>query len=326
MNDRYRISVVRIVIIAICVLIMLYIVHLSGPGKRGLRNTLSSPASGEQSRPTSGRPPIGDASKDVLLRGALKIQDAPIEFFGKVTDQDGNPLGSVDVMFHVMRPGSIVPRLGLPGNEADLVVTGNDGRFKIGGRHGMSLGIDKIRKSGYHEPSVYVRSFGYGSNASPHNPDIDSPVIFVLIKDGRSVVVKSKSALNLTWDEQPQMLLLPGDGNGALMITAKRDRKPRQTGHFTWSLAVRLSEGVVREVPVGSPPSAEPHSYTESVEIKNVAADSKWLSSEDLWVDFKTSKGCFGRAKILVYSDRELGERSGMVETILNPSGGRGLE
>ena len=103
----------------------------------------------------------------------------PIQFYGKVEDEKGNPVEAARV--HI----SMHDRLGGGGADTEQK-TDKDGLFSASG-HGLGLGV-VVFKDGYYQLPQSYGSFGYAQgagNGAPH-PDPSTPAIFILRKMGKT--------------------------------------------------------------------------------------------------------------------------------------------
>lgn len=101
----------------------------------------------------------------------------PIEFYGKVVDQFGEPVANATVVFGWTTVIGPIPD---PGQR---VLSGSDGRFELKGVQGKRLSID-ILKEGYDRTHNSFGSFEYAAffNDNFYVPDPNNPVIFHLHK------------------------------------------------------------------------------------------------------------------------------------------------
>jgi hypothetical protein len=254
---------------------------------------------------------------------ALKNAEAPISFFGRVVDEEGNGLSDASIAWSIVRSGSYMPKSGFPASSSGTAISAGDGSFRITNERGVSLSIDQLSKAGYHEPKFIVRTFGYGNHSSPHQPDEGKPVAFLLVKDGTSNVVTSEVKLELPWDGTPVQVNLPGPDEGTLTLTSKRDGEAEQQGHFTWSLDVRSPGGSVRSAEGITVPLAPEDGYRQNFRIGAEATEPSWHRGRETGMFFKTAKGHFGRADFNVLADVPAGGRMGWVTLYVNTGGGR---
>lgn len=197
---------------------------------------------------------ISDASRrSNVLQQFVEKHNVPVEYFGKVIDQDSNALAGVNVKVSVnhfvMPPAPFVPEVG--SKYIDLEKTSDaDGRFELAGATGNGFGVE-ITKNGYElEPGQ--RSFG------PIGGSYDSPVIFKMwstnihehliggnksfdiIPDGRSYFI------NLTDD------MISESAEGDLKVWIQYTNQVVRDQLYDWSAGIEVINGGLLEEGVGS--------------------------------------------------------------------------
>jgi hypothetical protein len=113
----------------------------------------------------------------------------PIEFYGKVVDQDGEPVSGVEVK---MNWTDMSPE----GTSEAQRTTDASGLFSITGIQGKNFGVIALEKEGYVPFSKSnPNSFEYAGFWEPsyHIPDKENPVIFRLRKKGEAAVLANVS-------------------------------------------------------------------------------------------------------------------------------------
>lgn len=144
--------------------------------------------------------------RDASIRASIEGSNVPINFWGKVVDQDGRPLNGVVVNYqyqteHVLLPGVAWARSAV---HKGVVTTTGYGIFSIEKLRGHFLSIEGFKKDGYKVPEQFspaVATFNYfGDTAGgKFSPDKQRPVEFVMLSEG----------------SVPQLIVLGGDfGNG----------------------------------------------------------------------------------------------------------------
>lgn len=299
---------------------------------------LKSKLSAEESvaeHSTGQQPPAGAAARHENenearrrnLISSLESMDAPIDFFGVIKDQNGDPVADAEISFSTVRPGSFAPSTGLPTGDRGTTRSSAQGRFEIVGRKGMSLDIDSIKKPGYHEVSHTVRSFGYGGNAAPHHPDKASPVMFIAAKNGSNRALLGEAQLRFDWDGTPvRSEVVLGGSSLTFVLTPKKGIPNQGSRKYDWSLDVALEGGKVVLGKMGVAPMAPVDGYTENMVLKHNAADPLWWAAEDAVFYFRTKEGKYGQLKISVDSDRSKTSPTGRCAVAYNEDGGRLIE
>ena len=111
----------------------------------------------------------------------------PIEFYGKVVDQNEQPIPDAEVR---MNWTDMSPK----GTSDAIRTTDGDGRFSITGVQGKNFGVRSIKKDGYIEAfRSNPHSFEYAGFWEPsyHEPDPTNPVIFHMRKKGEAAALVS---------------------------------------------------------------------------------------------------------------------------------------
>lgn len=111
----------------------------------------------------------------------LKKSETKMDFYGKMLDQDGNPVPNVKVKYQADRYGLLAPI-----SSSGFVRTRKDGTFEIHIVMGAKLFIKDAVLDGYEytwteNPKSFTYSTFY-NEAIRHHPDKDTPVIFTIRK------------------------------------------------------------------------------------------------------------------------------------------------
>ena len=133
----------------------------------------SQPEAGAQQETHSTNTESGPTSSQEIKKHIRSLAYQPIEFYGKLVDQFGNPVTGAEVT------GSV---LAGDGTSTNKTTTDGVGLFQFKGLKGMSLGI-MARKSGY-EFVAKNTGFDYAlfRPEKVHKPDPNNPVVFKMWK------------------------------------------------------------------------------------------------------------------------------------------------
>lgn len=193
--------------------------------------------------PTAALPPTKGEQQQIeqqranTIRSGIEGTNVPINFFGKVVDQDRHPLNGVAVSYqyqteHVLLPGVAWARSEIHKGQA---TTGANGTFSIEKLRGHYLSIEGFKKEGYKVPEQFspaVATFNYfGDTASgKFSPDKRRPIAFVMIsvEAGQDLVVfnKGDKGMRVPADGTPQRRNFwtgKKDPNGELQVTFLRE-------------------------------------------------------------------------------------------------------
>jgi hypothetical protein len=261
------------------------------------------------------------------LKAMLEQYNSEIEFFGRVIDHDGKPLKGAKVSYSILMGGDLEPRFGLQRRDRGEVYSGDDGRFRIGSRKGMGLTISTIELTGYRESAISAsQSFGYGSGAAQHHPDLAQPVDFLLISQDAAKPLVIEYKLAFKWDSSPASVSI-GDSGATLVFVAKRNRPNGEIANFPWSLDISMPQGKVLRLPKGAAPIAPLSGYQNAVSYGHLAEDAKWIGGVGQErLAFRTRSGEYGRIDLHLYANRDESATAAYVTVYFNQSGGRNLE
>ena len=100
----------------------------------------------------------------------------PIEFYGKVVDEDTNPVANASVHF-------VWTDLSKNGTSEKDTASDQDGVFSLSNTNGKNL-IVQVSKNGYYSYQPFGAAFNYAGENQNFVPDAANPVIFRLKKKG----------------------------------------------------------------------------------------------------------------------------------------------
>ena len=278
-------------------------------------------------------------SREEQWRMAALASNVPIDFWGKVIDQDGNPLAGVTITADTRtfavgtngRPYTAFPKTNL--------VTGTDGLFEIHGMTGDALSIRALEKDGYETEHGALRDFGYNTSQNI-TPDPNSPVIFRLWKEGaKQPLISGDKFIKIVPDGQPYAIdLMTGTiteakgSEGDLQIWVKRpDGMQDGQRYYEWSFGIRPQDGGILQELDGNDAMylAPVEGYTNIYEYKHPASHSGWGSgSGDRRFYVKIRGQIYGRIQVAVntFFDGNIpgynrGDGTLSIHYVVNPSG-----
>jgi hypothetical protein len=244
----------------------------------------------------------------------------PIEFYGKVVDQDGNPLEGVTVEcgWTSLEPGK--------GHSERTLTTDREGRFVLRNARGKTLGIT-VLKSGYRRSRNNKGGYEFANPTEPHfySPDPANPVVFTMIKMGpleplyicNAVQTPIKLADPVGYD----LRRCYTDTDKDIIFTLRRSS--RENGIEEWELIMEVPAGGIQRAEGEYPWEAPESGYSPSLILgmgdKGPPDKPPGLRGGRFFL--KTPKG---------YAYLEFGMFPGSdwfsISTKFNPSGSRNLE
>lgn len=172
-------------------------------------------------------------------------KNVPIEFYGKVVDQDSNVVSDVKVNIGI-RHWTLMsdPTIPYPNSkQIELEQTSDtSGRFEFSGVTGDGFGVI-LTKDGYSSPPN--ARYGFGPKAGT----FENPVIFKMWKEGEKAQLIGGShvfgidsgkiyTLNLMTGKK-----IEGEAEGDLRVTITRPAAAKPRDKFAWSFSIEAMQG-----------------------------------------------------------------------------------
>jgi hypothetical protein len=249
-----------------------------------------------------------------------------IDFYGRIVDQNGQPVSDVKV------EGSTLLVLGADNSGGNYyhTVSDGEGKFSFLDAHGNGMGF-KFDKPGYEYN--YRQAPGWTSN---YKPDPENPKIFILWKlKGAEHLIHDQEFYGLQADGRTYSIdLIKGTASardlaGDIYVNVQRPRPAqiRANQKFDWSLSMEIKGGGFIESNDYYLNEAPADGYKSHYALIMSASDPKWKNElQDKLFYIKTRDGrVFGYIKIEVipnYNDVSVVK----FESYVNPAGSRNLE
>ena len=262
--------------------------------------------------------------------GLAALSGQPIEFYGKVIDQDNKPLPGVEV---VGRTGS---KTGFMQEEhrAYSTATGPSGLFSFDGFNGAGLVID-LKKPGYNFESSR-RQFLYSlidPDKKRFTPDRNNPVVFRMWKStGAEPLVQYQQSLGRApIDGTPvQIDLAKGKlvkENGDLLVSVSWGPRIGKSFYaFDWSVKLSVPGGGIMEGGDDTMFYAPADGYQESLDYRFSADERKSQLHKTFYVSSR-NRQTYSRVELWVANQPGDSETDVTGRVWLNPKpGSRNLE
>jgi hypothetical protein len=237
---------------------------------------------------------------------AVEATNVPINFWGRVIDQDGVAVVGVRIEYdYSIEHGNL---LGVAWSDQELragqAITDTDGLFSIQGLKGHALSILAIKHPDYQFRGKGALGFDfYGSTASgKFVPDQHTPVVFTIVHKQRlEPLTHSKGTLHVRGDGTPERWSLwqgESDPSGELMVILRREpaalEHPGQAA--TWSADLQIVGGGIVEASWDEEVRLAPDTgYLESVPYPH-REQKQGVPYRSFYA--KTADGRFGRIQI----------------------------
>ena len=251
-------------------------------------------------------------------------QKMPIEFYGKVVDQFGEPVPGATVVFQwttVVGPVT---------NPEKRTSTGTDGHFELKDVQGKVLAVS-VDKIGYDSTDDWIQNFEYADffHDNFYVPDPNNPVLFHLRKilDAEPMYLfKTHNDLSpasppLTLDVASGKMKTPGDFDFSVQIGEKGNEN-----WYDYSVSVEALNGAGFIVTTEENPNRAPdNGYQKAFAIQQSTADTNYSPNLSFRFYAKTREGKYG----VVYVDMTVPRRGPInfyTAVRYNPSGSKNLE
>ena len=186
-------------------------------------------------------------------------RNVPIEFFGKVVDQDSNPIAGVTIQAAVVY--------------VDVVVqvkrtTAADGRFEISGLKGTGFDLNVLEKAGY-EPEPFSRGHGVAGGS------LDNPVVFKMWSTNiHEQLISGSKPFDIIPDGRPYFINFADDSisesdNGDLKVWIQYTNQVVRGQLDDWSAGIEVINGGLQETKDYSMFSAPSDGYVPNFIWKN---------------------------------------------------------
>ena len=280
--------------------------------------------------PASSQPPPAVAAAAVrrgspegineMQQQALADWQRPIEFYGRVVDENTNPVAGASITFGWSEQ---------PKQEAARKATTQSdaaGLFSLHGERGPALDV-WVGKEGYYASHGGQWGFSYLHGFSS---DQWNPVIFLLRKKGTGEnLIGVKQNYRVARDGTPLGIdLATGKtttgGSGDFVVQCWTDDQGKASGQkYDWHCVVTIPGGGVVPTDEEFPFQAPENGYVPTNGIAMPADRPDWTSDVDLKFYYRLANGRYGR---MTFSMIAGGQHFCMIDSVLNPSGSRNLE
>ena len=237
-------------------------------GKPTTKSSWISPVPNDRDPEYTYRSLKADEQGDHEFRGR-----APISFFGRVVDQDDQPLAGASVEFSWSD-------LSAKGTSQAATSSDSAGRFELLDKTGKSLSV-KVTKEGYYPYRDFSwNSYEFGSPFDRHFPDRTTPTLFRLKKQGkvepliawRALLGVDNNGPERGFQFVPALITDPGDFRFSCKVGTTEDGRRR----FDWEFKMGIPGGGLVATDEEFPFLAPKDGYTESVTWTAKIDDEKW--------------------------------------------------
>ena len=277
--------------------------------------------------PSAAKPPTAATPKtwdsNTVWQTTLAHWQAPIDFYGRVVDEHGNPVPSASIHFRwIETPAE-------DGERTADTQSDPEGLFSLQGKQGRSLTV-WLGKDGYYSSHKGQMGFLYALGQEIHSPDPRNPVIFRLRKKGQGVElitsdngVRPNLAIRIPKNDTPvrvDCFQKQASLAGELEI---RQNKPPWREATEWSFRMSIPDGGFVENEDEFQFEAPASNYPSAVEYRFTKSETNWTThvTKQFYITFGQPRR-FGWLRI----ESNLAQETIFLTYAINPSGARNLE
>ncbi len=236
----------------------------------------------------------------------------PIDFFGKVIDLEGHPIGGATINF-------VWTDLSATGSSQSTTKSDVDGLFSLRGARGKNLGVE-VTKEGYNKPKQDRYGFEYASFSDEefYQPNPATPVIFRLRKKQPAApLIYQKQELKISIGATSEVTLDTGTKLQIDLIANPR------SGQGLWSMRVSVLNGGLQPTAEEFPFSAPLYKYQASLVLDdNTPKPPTWESLYQGGSFYLKAGSNYGRIEVQMISGKDWMR----IKSWINPSGSQNLE
>lgn len=253
----------------------------------------------------------------------------PIEFYGKVVDENTNAVSNAIVHF-------VWTDLSPTGNSEKNTISDQDGLFSLSNTTGKNL-IVQVSKEGYYPYQRFGAAFNYAGENQNFIPDAANPVIFRLKRKGVAEplvhvqspmggpkgfrIDKDGTAIEISLKTGNAVPL----GQGDLRVRSWTDNQGKVAGEkYDWKCQISVPNGGILQSTSELDFEAPLDGYS-AVDVIDMPAnlETGWSSHESRNYFLKLANGNYARISFEMVAG---GDHFFQLESFLNPSGSRSLE
>ncbi len=275
-----------------------------------------------------------EAVKEQREQKLNEMATAPIDFYGKVIDEKGNPVAVASTFY-------IVGAFGFQGSPTlEGPKTDNNGLFAITGKHGPDFSIrvehpDYYKTASADQQVEYARKAYVQGKSPPLPPNREKPSVFVLKKKGvtEPLINYQRIKVKLPMNATPVSInartgQIGSEGKDIILVKMKSDgdKLPLNTFHaFDWTVTIEIPGGGLVERSDLLNFEAPAKGYVQQLTIDMPASLPQDAWKADVQTDYFVNfgSGDFGRIRLNLSGDKG----RVIAEVFLNPTpGSRNLE
>jgi hypothetical protein len=294
-------------------------------------NVSSSATPPSDARAIADSPTSSPISAVEAVHRATLEKNVPINFWGKIVDQNDLPLPNVAIRAKARQWGMALPAEGT--FKIINLESGIDGKFSITGELGDLLTIEQILKPGYELSRKARRDFGYNLSENI-TPDSNGPILFKMWKKVPPQALRTSelSRIGIPCDGTAKFFdLEKGEtvvSGGQIKVIFVRDPVVLPPGNtrFDWHARVEMTSGGIQLANDEFGYLAPESGYESILQFDANKEDPTWTSILEKDFYFVTGQGKYGRVHFRLRTNYQAPPTGLTLDIVSNPSGSRSLQ
>ena len=271
----------------------------------------------------SPRPAGGIELSNWLFRQMQADWQKPIEFYGRVLDENTNPVAGAGIRFQWADMTENVAA------NTSTTESDTEGLFSLHGKLGRSLEV-YVGKEGYYASHGGYKGFLYSLGNDIYSPDPQNPVIFLLHKKGQGVKLitsdngtRSDLAIRVPKDGTPGRVDFPQNQIGATGQLEISQNKPPWQGATNWSFSLSIPDGGLIENQDEFQFQAPDTGYQPKIEYNFAKSEPDWTThvTKQFYIAFGQPRK-YGWLRF----ESDISQETVFVTYAINPTGSQNLE
>jgi hypothetical protein len=263
-----------------------------------------------------------------ILPTVKELLQTPIDFYGKVIDENSNPVSGVNIGFRWDD---------LTADDATRTTTATsdaEGLFSLHGKRGATLTVS-VSKTGYYVSPKDADSFyfAFAPNNTVYSADSQNPVVFHLRKKGQGVeLVTSNNGMQsnlavlvpINGDAvRVDLLQQKAGGAGDLEISQIKPDRAHLQQATNWSFHMSIPAGGFIEEDDPFPFTAPETGYQTTVDLNFMKGEADWATqiSKTYYIAFGQPQK-YGWLRI----EANIAQQTVFLTYAINPTGSQNLE
>jgi hypothetical protein len=266
------------------------------------------------------------ALRTLQLQREVSAQNAQVNFFGMVVDQNNQPVADASIKMFV-RHSEYSASKGMTSTFPKLdVLTDSQGHFNWTEQSGDVLSLESIAKNGYALAPNTSHSFG------PSSGSFENPVIFKMWKEGAKEPLIDGSHVFIIDSGKSYTLDLitgkkiEGEAEGDLRVSISRPSGVKQRDKYQWSFSIEAIQGGLLESDDEFMYLAPESGYEPKIDMQLNPDDSTWTQFVKKQFFLRSRNGqVYGRVQVEVDAIYNVNSAI-QISYAINPNGSRNLQ